>query len=43
MSNKGVKLAIFLKCSVHIFIGNNGCLSKNNLRILWNYAMAWSM
>ena len=34
-----VKLGSFLQCSVHIFLGHDGCFWKINLRILWNCIM----
>ena len=37
ISKKAVKLASFLQCSVHIFLGHDGCIWKINLRILWNH------
>ena len=33
------KLGSFLQCSVHIFLGHDGCFWKTNLRILWNHIM----
>ena len=39
ISKKAVKLCSFLQCSVHIFLGHDGCVWKNNLRILWNHIM----
>ena len=39
ISKKAVKLASFLQCSVHVFLGHDGCFRKINLRILWNHFM----
>ena len=39
ISKKAVKLGSFLQCSVHIFLGHDGCFWKINLRILWNHIM----
>ena len=39
MSKKAVKLGSFLQCSVHLFLGHDGCFWKINLRILWNQIM----
>ena len=36
---KAVKLGSFLQSSVHIFLGHDGCVWKNNLRILFNHIM----
>ena len=36
---KAVKLGSFLQCSVHIFLGHDGCVWKNDLRILWIHIM----
>ena len=32
-----VKLGSFLQCSVHLFLGHDGCFK--NLRIFWNHIM----
>ena len=39
ISKKAVKLGSFLQCSVHIFLGHDGCIWKINLRLLWNHIM----
>ena len=39
ISKKAAKLGSFLQCSVHIFLGHDGCILKTNLRILWNHIM----
>ena len=39
ISKKAVKLGSFLQCSVHIFLGHDGCFWKIYLRILWNHIM----
>ena len=39
VSKKAAKLNSFLQCSVHIFLGHDGCFWKINLRILWNHIM----
>ena len=39
ISKKASKIGSFLQCSVHIFLGNDGCFWKLDLRILWNHIM----
>ena len=39
ISTNAVKLGSFLECSVHIFLGHDGCFWKIDLRILWNHIM----
>ena len=34
-----LKVGSFLQCSVHIFLGHDGCVWKNDLRILWIHIM----
>ena len=44
ISKKAVNIGGFLQCSVHIFLGYDGCFWTINLRILWNHIMkTWSM
>ena len=37
ISKKAVKIGGFLQCSVHIFLGHDGCFWKINLRISWSH------
>ena len=37
MPKKSVKLGDFFQCSVHVFLGHDGCFK--NLRILWEDIM----
>ena len=39
LSKKAAKLGSSFQCSVDIFLGDNGCIWKINLRILWNHVM----
>ena len=39
ISKKPAKLGTFLQCSVHIFLGHDGCICKINLRISGNHIM----
>ena len=39
INKKAVKLGSFLQFSVHVFLGHDGCISKIDLRILWNHIM----
>ena len=39
ISKKAAKLGSFLQCSVHMFLGHDGCFWKIDLKYLWSHIM----